>query len=183
MGRKVSGESVLPTHHREVSLPLERLRRHVLVLGASGSAKTETLLRLPWATARVSDWAVFFLDAKGDADYAPLPRADGRHGPRGPPLPARAPPIARERRSAASCSELAHAARPRARTLNPASIELVKRGSWVRIPSSACRAAASARGARRSPPCPKSARRASTSRARLSRPPHGNRSAEPRSVF
>ncbi len=84
MGRKVSGESVLPTHHREVSLPLERLRRHVLVLGASGSGKTETLLRLPWATARVSDWAVFFLDAKGDADYAPLPRADGRHGPRGP---------------------------------------------------------------------------------------------------
>ena len=83
MGRKVSGESVLPTDHREVSLPLE-LRRHVLVLGASGSAKTETLLRLPWATARVSDWAVFFLDAKGDADYAPLPRADGRHGPRGP---------------------------------------------------------------------------------------------------
>ncbi len=66
MGGKVSGESVLPTHHREVSLPLERLRRHVLVLGASGSGKTETLLRLAWPTARVSDWAVFFLDAKGD---------------------------------------------------------------------------------------------------------------------
>ena len=65
MGRKVSGESVLPTDHREVSLPLE-LRRHVLVLGASGSGKTETLLRLAWATARVSYWAVFLLDAKGD---------------------------------------------------------------------------------------------------------------------
>ena len=107
MGRKVSGESVLPTHHREVSLPLERLRRHVLVLGASGSGKTETLLRLPWATARVSDWAVFFLDAKGDADYAPLPRLMADTGREAPPLPARAPPIARERRSAASCSALA----------------------------------------------------------------------------
>ena len=108
MGRKVSGESVLPTHHREVSLTLERLRRHVLVLGASGSGKTETLLRLPWATARVSDWAVFFLDAKGDERTMRRVHAlmadtgrDARH------LPARAPPIARERRSAASCSALA----------------------------------------------------------------------------
>ena len=183
MGRKVSGESVLPTHHREVSLTLERLRRHVLVLGASGSGKTETLLRLPWATARVSDWAVFFLDAKGDADYAPLPCADGRHGPRGPPLPARAPPIARERRSAASCSELAHAARPRARTPQPRFDRTRKVGVMgsnpiVGLQSSRGRSRRSTLSA-----CPKSARRASTSRARLSRTPRGNRSAEPRSVF
>jgi len=66
MGRKVSGEAVLPTHRGWVSLPLERLARHLLVLGASGSGKTETVLRLVWAVARSSDWRIFFLDAKGD---------------------------------------------------------------------------------------------------------------------
>lgn len=66
MGRKVSGEAVLPVHRGWVSLPLERLARHLLVLGASGSGKTETLLRLVWAVARSSDWRIFFLDAKGE---------------------------------------------------------------------------------------------------------------------
>jgi predicted NACHT family NTPase len=66
MGRKVSGEAVLPVHRGWVSVPLERLARHMLVLGASGSGKTETLLRLVWAVARSSDWRIFFLDAKGD---------------------------------------------------------------------------------------------------------------------
>ena len=66
LGRKVSGEAVLPVHRGELCLPLSRLERHLLVLGASGSGKTETLLRLAWAVAQASDWQVLFLDAKGD---------------------------------------------------------------------------------------------------------------------
>ena len=65
-----------------VELPLARLERHLLVLGASGSGKTETLLRLAWAVARASDWQVLFLDAKGDERtqrrFHALMRAAGR---------------------------------------------------------------------------------------------------------
>jgi len=36
LGRKVSGEAVLPVRRGELCLPLARLERHLLVLGASG---------------------------------------------------------------------------------------------------------------------------------------------------
>jgi Helicase HerA, central domain len=47
-----------------------RLCRHVLVCGATGSGKTETVLRLAWTIAKCSDAPVFYLDGKGDRETA-----------------------------------------------------------------------------------------------------------------
>ena len=56
----------------------ERLCRHLLVCGATGSGKTETVLRLAWTIAKSFDAPVFYLDGKGDRETAePLLRADG----------------------------------------------------------------------------------------------------------
>ncbi len=48
----------------------KRLRHHVLVCGATGSGKTETVLRLAYAVAKCSDAPVFYLDGKGDRETA-----------------------------------------------------------------------------------------------------------------
>jgi hypothetical protein len=53
-----------------VALTQERLCRHVLVCGATGSGKTETLLRLAWTAARGGRARVFYLDGKGDRETA-----------------------------------------------------------------------------------------------------------------
>ncbi len=53
-----------------VLLSPQRLCRHVLVCGATGSGKTETLLRLAWTVARESDAPVFYLDGKGNRETA-----------------------------------------------------------------------------------------------------------------
>jgi hypothetical protein len=42
----------------------------LLVCGATGSGKTETVLRLAYAVAKCSDAPVFYLDGKGDRDTA-----------------------------------------------------------------------------------------------------------------
>jgi hypothetical protein len=47
-------------------MPLARLEKTVLVIGAPGSGKTETVLRLAHGVATSSDWSVFVIDAKGD---------------------------------------------------------------------------------------------------------------------
>jgi hypothetical protein len=70
LAQRVSGERALPTVGRSVLISPERLCRHVLVCGATGSGKTETLLRLAWAAAKCSDAPVFYLDGKGDRDTA-----------------------------------------------------------------------------------------------------------------
>jgi TraM recognition site of TraD and TraG len=66
LGRHVDGDKLLPTRLGRVRMPLARLRKTVLVVGAPGSGKTETLLRLAHGAARSTDWCVFVLDAKGD---------------------------------------------------------------------------------------------------------------------
>jgi len=53
-----------------VLLSQERLCRHLLVCGATGSGKTETLLRLAWTIAKASAAPVFYLDGKGDTETA-----------------------------------------------------------------------------------------------------------------
>jgi hypothetical protein len=53
-----------------VLLSPQRLCRHLLVCGATGSGKTETVLRLAWAVAKESDAPVFYLDGKGDRETA-----------------------------------------------------------------------------------------------------------------
>jgi hypothetical protein len=70
LARRVSGERALPVSGRLAVLSLERMRRHVLVCGATGSGKTETLLRLAWTVAKRSDVPVFYLDGKGDRENA-----------------------------------------------------------------------------------------------------------------
>jgi len=62
----LAGERALPVVGRHVVLSKERLCRHVLVCGATGSGKTETVLRLAWAVARGTEAPVFYLDGKGD---------------------------------------------------------------------------------------------------------------------
>jgi hypothetical protein len=46
--------------------PAGDLAKHAAVVGAAGSGKTETLLRLAHLARAVYGWRVFFLDAKGD---------------------------------------------------------------------------------------------------------------------
>ena len=76
---------------RAVLLSPERLCRHVLVCGATGSGKTETLLRLAWAVAKSSEAPVFYLDGKGDRETARrFCGADGRRRPQHARVPERA---------------------------------------------------------------------------------------------
>lgn len=70
LARRVSGERALPTVGRAVLVSPGRLCRHVLVCGATGSGKTETVLRLAWTVAKHSGAPVFYLDGKGDRDTA-----------------------------------------------------------------------------------------------------------------
>lgn len=46
--------------------PPAELSRHGVIVGAAGSGKTETLLRVGYLAAAVYGWRVMFLDAKGD---------------------------------------------------------------------------------------------------------------------
>jgi hypothetical protein len=47
-------------------LPEGDLAQHSVCVGTPGSGKTETLLRIAYGAAKVYNWQVFFLDAKGD---------------------------------------------------------------------------------------------------------------------
>lgn len=66
IGQRISGEQALPSAGRTLILSPERLVRHVLVMGATGSGKTETAMRLAYTIASESQAPVFYLDGKGD---------------------------------------------------------------------------------------------------------------------
>ncbi len=70
LARRLAGERALPVDRGLVVLSPQRLCHHMLVCGATGSGKTETLLRLAWVVAKCSDAPVFYLDGKGDRDTA-----------------------------------------------------------------------------------------------------------------
>ncbi|HVA19318.1 MAG TPA: helicase HerA-like domain-containing protein [Solirubrobacteraceae bacterium] len=70
IAERISGERALPVAGRLVLLSQERLCRHLLVCGATGAGKTETLMRLAWTVAKGSDAPVFYLDGKGDRENA-----------------------------------------------------------------------------------------------------------------
>ena len=59
-----------------------RLAHHLLVVGATGSGKTETVLRLVDSVARTTDWTIVYIDGKGDQQtkqrFADLMTASGR---------------------------------------------------------------------------------------------------------
>ncbi len=62
--------------------PFEQMRRHAVILGASGTGKTETSMRIAHELAIKTDAQVFYLDAKGDRGaaerFSALMRAAGR---------------------------------------------------------------------------------------------------------
>jgi hypothetical protein len=70
IAQRISGERALPVAGRMVLLSEERLCRHLLVCGATGAGKTETLMRLAWTVAKASDAPVWYLDGKGDRENA-----------------------------------------------------------------------------------------------------------------
>lgn len=82
IAQKLSGEQALPTVGRAVVLSPERLARHVLLMGATGSGKTESAMRLAYTLARETDARVFYLDGKGDRQgarrFVSLMQAAGR---------------------------------------------------------------------------------------------------------
>jgi hypothetical protein len=66
LGYKLGGDDLLPTRRRRVALPFPRLEHHLLVAGATGSGKTETVLRLAYSLAATSNWTIVYIDGKGD---------------------------------------------------------------------------------------------------------------------
>lgn len=70
LAMRLAGERALPVDRGMVILSPQRLCRHVLVCGATGSGKTETVMRLAWTVANGSDAPVFYLDGKGDRETA-----------------------------------------------------------------------------------------------------------------
>ena len=50
----------------QVFYPPAVLGRHLVVVGGTGSGKTETLLRLAHGAAADLGWQILYLDAKGD---------------------------------------------------------------------------------------------------------------------
>ena len=70
IAHRLSGERALPVAGRNVLLSQARLCRHVLVCGATGAGKTETVMRLAWVVAKETDAPVFYFDGKGDRETA-----------------------------------------------------------------------------------------------------------------
>lgn len=70
LAMRIGGERALPVDQGMVLLSPERLCRYLLVCGATGSGKTETVLRLAWTLAKTSEAPVFYLDGKGDRETA-----------------------------------------------------------------------------------------------------------------
>jgi Cdc6-like AAA superfamily ATPase len=82
LGYQLAGDKLLPSRRGRVYLPLPRLSHHLLVAGATGSGKTETVLRVADSLARTSDWTIVYIDGKGDREtkerFAGLMRDAGR---------------------------------------------------------------------------------------------------------
>ena len=71
LGRRLAGERALPLGPGGALIwPLADMRRHAVILGASGSGKTETSMRIAYEVACKSEAPVFYLDAKGDREGA-----------------------------------------------------------------------------------------------------------------
>ena len=71
LGRRLAGQRVLSQSASGNSVwTFEQMRRHALILGSSGSGKTETSMRIARQVAIGSDAPIFYLDAKGDRSSA-----------------------------------------------------------------------------------------------------------------
>jgi len=67
LGVPVSGD-LNWEHGGWFTYPAPILGRHLVLIGSSGSGKTETSKRLAYGAAQVYGWKVFYLDCKGDDD-------------------------------------------------------------------------------------------------------------------
>ena len=71
LGRRLAGGRALPLDGTgSLIWPFAAMRRHAVILGASGTGKTETSMRLAHEIAVKTDAPVFYLDAKGDRGSA-----------------------------------------------------------------------------------------------------------------
>lgn len=70
LGQALGGDLAVCRVGRNAVYPNALLARHAVVVGGSGSGKTEALLRIAYLAAKVYGWKVFYLDAKGDRDTA-----------------------------------------------------------------------------------------------------------------
>ena len=70
IAERLGGERTLRQQGPWLLLEASRLRHHLLVCGATGFGKTETLLRLAWTVAHSSDARVYYIDGKGDRQNA-----------------------------------------------------------------------------------------------------------------
>lgn len=68
LGYRLAGEALLPVRRGRAYLPLPRLAHHLLVAGATGSGKTETVLRIADSLAHANEWAIVYVDGKGDRE-------------------------------------------------------------------------------------------------------------------
>lgn len=69
LGRRVDGDLTW-NKGPWATYPADVLARHAVLIGASGSGKTETALRLAALAAKVYGWQVVYLDFKGDEGTA-----------------------------------------------------------------------------------------------------------------
>lgn len=67
LGHHRGGRRALPVAHGgHLIWPFEQMSRHALILGASGTGKTETSMKVVHEVASRTDALLFYLDAKGD---------------------------------------------------------------------------------------------------------------------
>lgn len=67
----VSGGDLREWQHKQwLTYPARELSQHAVAIGASGSGKTETLLRIAALAVQVYGWQVIYLDAKGEEQTA-----------------------------------------------------------------------------------------------------------------
>ncbi|MDF1597096.1 MAG: DUF853 family protein [Acidimicrobiia bacterium] len=66
LGEAQGGDLIDWIHNGTVFYPATVLGRHLVVVGGTGSGKTETLLRLAYGAAANLGWQILYIDAKGD---------------------------------------------------------------------------------------------------------------------
>lgn len=70
LGAPLKGDLKKWVRHGCCTYPSPALKRHLALLGSSGSGKTETSLRIALGAASTYKWKVFLIDAKGDLSTA-----------------------------------------------------------------------------------------------------------------
>ena len=70
LGVPLSGEVPDRCAKERVTYLAELLNRHAVIIGGSGTGKTEFLLRLAYLAAKIRKWQVFYIDTNGDHEVA-----------------------------------------------------------------------------------------------------------------